>query len=78
MELLQSQAPVDWELSGSSASARHGTFDFGHQTSDMGHMNLEIFKRSYFQRGHNKDQAFGLVWFGMVWFGMVREDLQDI
>ena len=27
MELLQSQALVDWELSGSSASARHGTFD---------------------------------------------------
>ena len=27
MELLQSQAPVDRELSGSSASARHGTFD---------------------------------------------------
>ena len=26
MELLQSQAPVDWELSGSSSSARHGTF----------------------------------------------------
>ena len=37
MELLQSQAPVDRELSGSSASARHGTFDIGHQTSDMGH-----------------------------------------
>ena len=31
MELLQSQAPVDWELSGSPASARHGTFD------DIGH-----------------------------------------
>ena len=30
MELLQSQAPVDRELSGSSASARHGTFDIGH------------------------------------------------
>ena len=30
MELLQSQAPVDWELLGSSASARHGTFDIGH------------------------------------------------
>ena len=29
MELLQSQAPVDRELSGSSASARHGTFDIG-------------------------------------------------
>ena len=27
MELLQSQAPVDQELSESSASARHGTFD---------------------------------------------------
>ena len=37
MELLQSQAPVDRELSRSSASARHGTFDIGHQTSDMGH-----------------------------------------
>ena len=30
MELLQSQAPVDLELSGSSASDRHGTFDIGH------------------------------------------------
>ena len=30
MELLQSQAPIEWELSGSSASARHGTFDIGH------------------------------------------------
>ena len=30
MELLQSQAPVDWKLSGSSASARHGTSDIGH------------------------------------------------
>ena len=30
MELLQSQAPLDRELSGSSASARHGTFDIGH------------------------------------------------
>ena len=30
MELLQSQAPVDWELTGSSVSARHGTFDIGH------------------------------------------------
>ena len=30
MELLQSQAPVYQELSGSSASARHGTFDIGH------------------------------------------------
>ena len=29
MELLQSQAPVGQELSGSSASARHGTFDIG-------------------------------------------------
>ena len=48
MELLQSQAPVDWELSGSSASARHGTFDIRHQTLDMGHRNLEILKRSYF------------------------------
>ena len=27
MELLQSQAPENKELSGSSASARHGTFD---------------------------------------------------
>ena len=30
MELLQTQAPVDQELSGSSASARHGTSDIGH------------------------------------------------
>ena len=37
MELLQSQAPVDRELLGSSASARYGTFDIGHQMSDMGH-----------------------------------------
>ena len=29
MELLQSQAPVDQELSGSSASGRHGTSDIG-------------------------------------------------
>ena len=40
MELLQSQASVDWELSGSSASARHGTSDIGHQTWHMGHRNL--------------------------------------
>ena len=50
MELLQSQAPVDWELSGSSASARHGTSDIGHQILDMGHRNMEILKRSYFLR----------------------------
>ena len=37
MELLQSEAPVDQELSGSSASARHGNLDFGHQTWDVGH-----------------------------------------
>ena len=37
MELLQSQAPINQELSGSSASARHGTFDIGHQTWDVGH-----------------------------------------
>ena len=30
MELLQSQALVDQELLGSSASARHGTSDNGH------------------------------------------------
>ena len=49
MELLQSQAPVDQELSGSSASARHGTFDIGHKILDMGHhMNLEILRTSYF------------------------------
>ena len=30
MELLQSQAPVDWKLLGSSAIARHGTFDIRH------------------------------------------------
>ena len=36
MELLQSQAPVDQELSGSSASARHGTLDIIHQTWDIG------------------------------------------
>ena len=30
MELLQSQAPVDQELLGSSASARRGTFDIAH------------------------------------------------
>ena len=35
MELLQSQAPVDRELSGSSASAKHGTLDIGHQTWDI-------------------------------------------
>ena len=48
MELLQSQASVDRELSGSSASARHGTSDIGHQTWDMGHRNLAIWRRSYF------------------------------
>ena len=37
MELLQSQAPVDQELLGSSASARHGTSDIGHQTWDVEH-----------------------------------------
>ena len=62
MELLQSQAPVDQELSGSSASARHGTFDIRHQTLDMGHRNLEILKRSYFQRGQNKAQEFPQNW----------------
>ena len=39
MELLQSQAPVEQELSGPSASARHGTSDIGHQTWDIGHKN---------------------------------------
>ena len=60
MELLQSQAPVDRELSGSSASARHGTSDIGDQTSDIGHgtqdtghRNQEILKRS-FLRGDKK------------------------
>ena len=49
MELLQSQAPIDWKLSGSSASARHGTFDIGHKILDMGHhMYLEILRTSYF------------------------------
>ena len=42
MELLQSQAPIDRELSGFSASARHGTWD-------MGHRNLEILNRRYFR-----------------------------
>ena len=61
MELLQSQAPADRELSESSASARHGTSDIGHWPWDivhgtlcMGHgtldidmrqMNLELLKR---------------------------------
>ena len=58
MELLQSQAPVDRAFSGTSASVRHGTFDIGHQKSDMGHRNLELLKRSYFQRGQNKAEAF--------------------
>ena len=62
MKLLQSQALVDWELSGSSASARHGTSDIGHLTSDMGHGtmdidmghgNLELLKRGYLWRGQN-------------------------
>ena len=46
MELLQSQAPVDRELSGSSASARHGTFDIGHWTLDIIHgtWDIEIWK----------------------------------
>ena len=46
MELLQSQAPVVRQLSGSSASARHWTLDIGHRMWDMGHRNLEILKRS--------------------------------
>ena len=89
MELLQSQAPVDLELSGTSASARHGllTLDIRHQTLDMGHRNLEILKRSYFQRGQNNAQAFSqnwnfskylndlmimsFVWLGMVWYDLV-------
>ena len=57
MELLQSQAPVDRELLGSSASARHGTSDIGHQTSDMGHRNLIM--------------IMSLVWLGMVWYDLV-------
>ena len=65
MELLQSQAPVDREFSGSSASARHGTFYIRHQTLDRGHRNLGILKRSYFQRGQNKAQE--LIRFGKVW-----------
>ena len=60
MKLLQSQAPVDQELSGSSA--RYRTLDIGHQTWDMGHINLEILKRSYFQRGQNEAQAFPQYW----------------
>ena len=64
MELLQSQAPVDQELLGSSASARQWTFDIGlrHQTWDMGHINLEILEISYLQRGQNKAQAFPQNW----------------
>ena len=42
MELLQSQAPLDQELLGSSASAIHGNFDFGLKTSDMGILTLDI------------------------------------
>ena len=30
----------------------------------MGHRNLEILKRNYFQRA----QEFGMVWYGLVWF----------
>ena len=87
MELLQSQAPVDQEFSRSSASARHGTLYIRHQTLDMGHRNLEILKRTYFQRGQNKAKEFpqnwnfskylndlmimSLVKFGMVWYGLV-------
>ena len=56
MELLQSQAPVDRELPWSSASVRHWTFDTRHQTWDIIHKNLEVLKRSYFQRGQNKAQ----------------------
>ena len=62
MELIQSQAPVDQELLGSSASARRGTFDIAHQIWDMGLRNLEILKRSYFQRGQNKAQEFPQNW----------------
>ena len=43
MELLQSQAPVDQELSGSSASAIHGTFDIGHGTYEFGNIEEKLF-----------------------------------
>ena len=42
MELFQSQAPIDWELFGSSASARHGTFDIWHLTLDIRHGTWDI------------------------------------
>ena len=42
MELLQSQAPVDWELSGSSASDRHETSDIVYQTWNVGHGTYRV------------------------------------
>ena len=56
MELLQSQAPVDQELSGCSASARHGTFDIGHWTSEMGQGTGEFgyIEEKLFSEGTNK------------------------
>ena len=78
MELLQSQAPVDWELSGSSASARHGNSDIGDQTSDMGHGTQEFgnIEEKLFEEGKKKLKncpKIGMVWYG--WRGPVRHPM---
>ena len=76
MELLQSQAPIDQELSGSSASARHGTLDIEYQTWDVGfgtqkfgYIEEKLLQRQ--SRGDKKrlKNMNDLLWF--PWFVMV-------
>ena len=43
MELLQSQAPVDQELSGPSASARYRTLDIRHGTQKFENTEEKLF-----------------------------------
>ena len=84
MEQLQSQAPVDRELSGSSASARHATSDIGHYTSNRGHGTQEFGNiEEKFFRGDTKRQknypnigiiskySNDLIIVSLVWFGIV-------
>ena len=44
------------------AASESSSSRLGHQTWDMGNRNLEILKRSYFQRQQNKAQAFPQYW----------------
>ena len=81
MELLQSQAPVDLELSGSSASARHGTSDSGHGTQEFENIEEKLFSegtkklKNYPKIGIFSKYSYdliivSLVRFGLVWFDM--------